>query len=418
MKDSRRIPRGRGIAGGETNLPRGNNVKKILLAAMIIFACTFLICGDAISKMKGACVSCHTMHNSENGKPVALNGMVSWGSGPLNGTDASSTPFPESTIADCIGCHSNSAGETIVAEMGLRVPIVNNFVPPTQKALAGGNFYWVRADNTNGHHVLQANALGVNYAPGLEGNTGFLDQYRSGNCTKSCHVTLYQPVGNTTLTGCQGCHFYQFHHRPFGPYNPANPLEVDATYRFLSGHNYTTGNYVLGIESYDWQQDATSTAHNVYMSNGTVPSGMINAVNHGISSFCAACHGTFHLDQGGGGIWLRHPVDVLAASLIADGHESLLYNGAGGPGVYDPAVPLAYDDITVTRRLGPGEEVPGEYQSVTALAGKVMCLSCHVAHGSPYKYMLKFDYQAMIAGNGTVSGGAGCFGCHTDKNLK
>jgi len=41
-----------------------------------------------------------------------------------------------------------------------------------------------------------------------------------------------------------------------------------------------------------------------------------------------------------------------------------------------------------------------------------MCLSCHVAHGSPYADMLRWDYGTMVAGGG---GSGGCFTCHTQK---
>lgn len=44
---------------------------------------------------------------------------------------------------------------------------------------------------------------------------------------------------------------------------------------------------------------------------------------------------------------------------------------------------------------------------------KVMCLSCHRAHGSPYPDMLRFDYN-MEAGGGTSTDG--CFKCHTNKD--
>ncbi len=44
----------------------------------------------------------------------------------------------------------------------------------------------------------------------------------------------------------------------------------------------------------------------------------------------------------------------------------------------------------------------------------VMCLSCHVAHGSDNAGMLRFDYADMVAGGGTNT--TGCFACHTTKD--
>jgi hypothetical protein len=48
----------------------------------------------------------------------------------------------------------------------------------------------------------------------------------------------------------------------------------------------------------------------------------------------------------------------------------------------------------------------------------VMCLSCHRAHGSPYNDMLRWDYDGMVAGNGSGGGndGTGCFKCHSEKD--
>jgi len=45
----------------------------------------------------------------------------------------------------------------------------------------------------------------------------------------------------------------------------------------------------------------------------------------------------------------------------------------------------------------------------------VMCLSCHVAHASPYPDMLRWNYTQMIAGGGGADG-QGCFVCHTQKD--
>jgi hypothetical protein len=45
----------------------------------------------------------------------------------------------------------------------------------------------------------------------------------------------------------------------------------------------------------------------------------------------------------------------------------------------------------------------------------VMCLSCHMAHASPYPHMLRWDYSEMITGNGEAVSGKGCFVCHSSK---
>jgi predicted CXXCH cytochrome family protein len=61
--------------------------------------------------------------------------------------------------------------------------------------------------------------------------------------------------------------------------------------------------------------------------------------------------------------------------------------------------------------------VPATSSSVvTPGSDAVMCLSCHVAHASNYPDMLRWDYDAMIAGNAGAAAGTGCFSCHTTKD--
>ncbi|MEW6600485.1 MAG: cytochrome c3 family protein [Nitrospirota bacterium] len=46
----------------------------------------------------------------------------------------------------------------------------------------------------------------------------------------------------------------------------------------------------------------------------------------------------------------------------------------------------------------------------TSANGRVICLSCHRAHGSAQNDLLRFDYSTMNAGNSTNNGG--CETCH------
>ncbi|HHN64450.1 MAG TPA: hypothetical protein ENK09_03715, partial [Nitrospirae bacterium] len=100
---------------------------------------------------------------------------------------------------------------------------------------------------------------------------------------------------------------------------------------------------------------------------------------------------------GNGGAWLRHPSGI---ELPSNGEY-------GAYTTYDPNVPVARKDaVTLSTYSGPSDTVtPGQ--------DKVMCLSCHRAHGSPYKDMLRWDYDNIIAGGG---GSGGCFTCHSTKN--
>ena len=421
----------------------------LIVASILIF--TFVICGAANARVKGVCQACHTMHNSQGGQPMAKVSYVSspsaqpfWSGNAINtGAANTSTPNEELLRADCIGCHSNTGTQTIVSYMGNKVPIVHNTqkpayeVPGANNALAGGNFYWTDpnsggdfADN-HGHNVFSQDQT-LSSAPGL--NDG------NGHCP-ACHQSLYGPIMyGPVLTGCQACHYNTWHHKKKGASGgltanvnmygqETNLSSTDPTYRFLSAPitmAYGWGTmFVEGIEDPNFEQSPSVTAHNVYMANGAsvsgafvgAPSGVNNSANHSLSGFCAGCHGVFHEDQkDSGNVWIRHPVDVLVSSLVNDGHEaeSFFYNGPNGYGAnkYDPAVPVAYDIAN------PYGDFVSSYSTVDATHGQVTCVSCHRTHASPYPSMLRFNYNMMIAGNGTTAGGNGCFACHTEKALE
>ena len=403
-----------------------------VLVAMIACICMLMAYGTANARVKGMCQYCHTMHNSQGGQPMAKTpGVAYWTGSAINTADANvSTPNEKLLRTDCIGCHSSTDNTTVITFAGNQVPIVHNLTAPTYEnpgagtnALAGGNFYWSDTTNggagsnmLNGHNVTQANTT-LTVAPGLnDGGSG---------CTTSCHYTLHSPKdidGTTTLTGCQGCHYSQFHHKKKGMNTNQDP-----TYRFLMGPNASGmgGYYAQGIEDPNFEQNPTATVHNVYMANGTsngsafsvAATGIVNASNRSLSSFCAGCHGAFHEDtKDSSGVWVRHPIDVLVSKLTADGHENetFVYNGANGSGAnnYDPRVPVAFGIAN------PYGDAASSYSTIDSTHGQVTCVSCHRTHASPYKQMLRFDYTAIVAGNSTTAGGNGCFACHTEKALQ
>ena len=68
-------------------------------------------------------------------------------------------------------------------------------------------------------------------------------------------------------------------------------------------------------------------------------------------------------------------------------------------------------EAPVGRTSVPEDVIP--VPGVTAANDVVTCLSCHAAHATDYPDMLKWDYDAMVAGG---SGSGGCFTCHTTKD--
>jgi len=69
--------------------------------------------GEALGKVTGRCGSCHTMHNSQNGSAVALDGTVGWDGTILQGTPTD-TPNDQLLVASCVGCHTATNSETII----------------------------------------------------------------------------------------------------------------------------------------------------------------------------------------------------------------------------------------------------------------------------------------------------------------
>ncbi|MGA1795635.1 MAG: cytochrome c3 family protein [bacterium] len=98
-------------------------------------------------------------------------------------------------------------------------------------------------------------------------------------------------------------------------------------------------------------------------------------------------------DRGAGG-----PYEYLLTNDCLGCHSA-----SDGATWYDPLAPVARPDLTGW--TGPS---PLVNEGGTEQKDMVMCLSCHRAHGSPYPDMLRWDYDALVAGKG-------CYTCHTAK---
>ena len=102
------------------------------------------------------------------------------------------------------------------------------------------------------------------------------------------------------------------------------------------------------------------------------------------------------MDNGVSGAFLRHPSDYV----IPNGTEYAAYTA------YDLSAPVARPTLATA---SSGTVTPG--------TDMVMCLSCHVAHGSDQDYLLRFDYSTMTAGSGSDATTGGCLACHTTKGI-
>jgi len=409
-------------------------MKKGLVVILVALTAMLMVYGLADAKVKGLCVDCHTMHNSEDSEPMAYDDSDGWSGGALSGTPEEE-PIPHLLRASCIACHTSSNSDTIVTaasgSTSNRIPIVRNIVQPVNP-LAGGNFYWVEATGDGyGHNIMAEDAThpgrGLTMDPTELGPGN--DEY-GDHCAESCHYTLYEPVRSSgNITGCQGCHFETFHHKDPGAYDGGtymsgtalklkNTKTVDPTYRYLTGHHYwgrisggtiaaEPGVFVEGVEDQDngadalemWEQGIAvgSTAGNIYKAFDLTP-WVINNTNRSTSALCAACHKIFHEEQkvvGGpyNNMWIRHPAD-----------QNMPTSGEYASYAYNTQAPVAFTNTTA--RTG----------------AKVMCLSCHRPHGSPYENSLRWAYSddelngTSVQEAAVASSTEGCFRCHTTKD--
>ncbi|MBE9486049.1 MAG: hypothetical protein KAT62_04405 [Desulfuromonadales bacterium] len=359
-------------------------MKRLMVVTMLlsVVLLTFAA-GNVFAAVKGACVTCHTMHNSQDGATVTTSGV------PVEAL---------LNEASCFACHTGTNTGLVAGVMnGTGIPYVYNTSEPAypgtatvSPSLAGGNFYWVQTDDATGHNVEGVKAKDVtldNEPPGWDAG------YNLNGALNNSLATW----GTTRLTcaGTNGCHGVHTTDEQFGAVRGAHHL-VDTTidgstvgnsYRFLIG--------IVGNEDDDWEYTKTAADHNQYK-------GTSDTVDKStISYLCAECHGQFHTagstnGENGTAPWLRHPTD-LDMNTLAAGTEYKSYT------TYDPIVPVASTDVSVVK------------SAINAVAGDaiVTCVSCHRAHGSPYADLLRWDYDLMVAGNSNTTG---CFVCHTTKN--
>jgi len=367
----------------------------ILLGGLLIFV------PMNVFAISGPCSNCHTMHNSQGGETMSVEG-------DLNGQLLKAT--------GCMGCHGS--GNSLIAETQnpdgtiTRTPQV--YFHELNDSLAGGNFFCVDKDDSDerdqkGHNVdvLTTNPedyILFNKPPGFKDNW---DGALTCAGPLGCHG---KPIAKGDLAGedpedalwngIKGAHHSNRNGEITGPPSEETDGEyIGGGYRFLPE--------IEGYEDDEWEDNVSASKHNIYKgsTDGTDTTT--------ISAFCARCHGNFHSnDQIGGrpgagssgSPWLRHPTDI---DLPPGEYQS--YNTLeGGDGKYNPTVPLGRTSI-------PSDPSATDMETVTPSGSAddiVTCLSCHRAHASNYPDALRWNYDDMVAGS---QNGEGCIVCHTGK---
>lgn len=388
----------------------------------------FLVFPDFSPAMvKGDCVNCHTMHNSQDGSAIGTRSDAGF-----DPDDADNFKVVNLLSNTCIGCHSSTTSSTITTLGETKIPIVYNLSRPNQP-LAGGNFFWVDDLGDGYGHNVRVRDTVLQVAPGGDTSFGVVPN----NCGfKGCHYSLaeirYAPGGGPLFNpirgnGCVGCHDPAHHADDEQHLLTGGAKYVDESgggYRFLNkaGKNFFdipphNPPAVVGIEDPNWEQSPSAATHNEYQDSdkafapgayGVPISPTTSSSGQGMSDFCGGCHNTYHSWPVGGSPnggdssnpWLRHPASIV----LPDEGEYAGYT------TYDPNVPVARGSISILQGMG------GPSAVVTPGSDKVMCLSCHRAHASRYPDMLRWDYGGMIAGATGSVAGTGCFQCHTLKD--
>jgi hypothetical protein len=332
------------------------------VVTLICFFSVFLFLCDSHATVMGDCEVCHTTYP----------GMKE----------------AESNDIFCVYCHSNADTSNSNSFAGATVPVVYNALEP-EKLLAGGNFFYVKSGDRKGHNIdgiVLRDEKFKTYPPGYD---RFLDPSASG----------YDPAKPLTCAGANGCHGDRNTESLFGSLAGSHhaedtPLDGSTTaksFRYLR----ITGNVkgVLGREDAEWQINASSKQHNEY--------------SREINRLCQSCHGYFHRDFRADkkGPWLRHPTDTA----LPKRGEYLKYN----PDVEPPKeMPADYRVYSLEAPLARSSFDKGLADAVRPGHDEVMCLSCHFAHAGPFNSGLRWDYDAVIAGE---KGKGACFLCHTEK---
>lgn len=372
-------------------------MRKMFLMFCFVFLAVILVFGyaDAIT---GVCSNCHTMHNSQGGLAMDVDGAG---------------PNERLLRAGCVSCHSGPSDDK---NLITNAPIVKHDTAPTGQGggftNAGGDFAWVAVGDANdkkGHSVEGV----IGYVDSSNTPPGFDQLATDGLVFDSKTLNVTGGAGwegeQLTCAGTFGCHGTRdgrdfaglkgAHHNNTGGTNTSasSPSNVGDSFRFLAG--------IKGLENSGWNWNESDSSHNEYYGVDSPGSrqytgGTYISDTGSMSFLCAECHGEFHADiandADGGSPWRRHPTDI---ALPIDG-EYAAYTS------YSVEAPVARTSV-------PTAEA-GSSSTVTPGTDIVMCLSCHRAHGSPEDYLLRWSYDDMVAGDTSKSGG--CFTCHTNKN--
>jgi hypothetical protein len=279
------------------------------------------------------CQGCHTMHNSQGGALVDPDSPT-----------GNAFLLKDSTPSDtCLNCH---------ADYG-QLSVDGQTLGP------GGDFYWTTVD-------VSWTAHSHNYL--VEGREHGHNLDAPGHGLSTDSVLTASPGGtyNASYMGCNSCH---------------DPHGEDGNARLLYGIGATAANYVGG---YNFTEAAPALVGNSRLT-GLTDAGAEKLAQHtaylsGMSDWCANCHANMH---SGMTTNLVHPVDQGLGTTLSNNYNAYVTTGdmtGGQATAYLPLVPFEDAANTATSTTG------------TTSASRVMCLTCHRAHASPYPDAGRWDF--------------------------
>jgi len=359
------------------------NSRNLIILCCVLFALSFFP-ASVDARVKGRCKDCHSMHDSYGGEVMTLGDRIG--------------PFPVLTEGGCLGCHGRYASgvQNIIVSGMTRVPQILHHMENAD--LEAGNFYYV-ADGYNPDYSKGHNVAGISRQedPPMDVPPAFLPNVVIPG---GRGPAVWPEQNQLTCAGTWGCHGDRTIEDPYKAMLGAHHTDdgvidgstVGRSYRFLYG--------ITGKEHDNWEYQATVDNHNGYKGD------MTHSTMDTISYLCGECHAKFHPNPNLGGkkevgqvfnsVWLRHPADISFGG-VHGGFSGSEYQGYVQ---YSLEAPVAFMRPT-------GGETQVDQNAV------VMCLSCHRAHASPYRDILRWDYDKVIAGS--TPAGTSCLTCHTKK---
>lgn len=312
----------------------------------------------------GQCDGCHSMHGSRDGAPLAQTSA----SGLLQGADPSSI---------CLNCHAGQGAANSPAV----------FSPDGSALTPGGDFYWLTKNfswfggaspgNSHGHNIVALDFGLVQDAlrPVAPGGT-----YPAAvlACT-SCH----DPHGRSAA-GTMGGALPVADSGSYGDLPPSGATL--GNFRLLGGVNYNGGGQAPG---FTFLHDAPIAAQNPMIRFGESDASHVD-YGAGMSEWCANCHPAYYQNQQHN--VFAHPAGEVLPSYILTNYNTYLRSGdfSGDSAMaYLQFVPFERGQSTASLLNPTSTQGPGA-------SAKVMCLTCHRAHGSAFRVGGRWDFDASL----------------------